>query len=132
MKGNTQQDIASVATSLNLSEEDVKAAHKRGMFKLQITFGKARSAKNPKAATKKAAKKPSGPKATNQDLEAHLNTLDSQDATIVERLEGMKGNAKQDIAAVASSLNLSEEDVKAAHKRGMFKLRITFGKARKA
>ena len=50
---------------------------------------------------------------------------------MVIRLEGMNGDSAQDIATVADSMGMSEEEVKAAHKRGMFKLRMAYGKARK-
>lgn len=49
----------------------------------------------------------------------------------MSRLEGMRGGAAQDIATVADGVGLSEEAVRSAHKRGMFKLRMAYGKARK-
>lgn len=85
-----------------------------------------------KSKAKAKAKKPAGPKATTADLENHLSELDATQKDIVTRLEGMLGQAKQDIADVADAVGLSEEDVKKAHKSSMFKLRMSFGRARKS
>ena len=60
-----------------------------------------------------------------------MGDLDPEVADVVSKLEGMRGESVQDIATVADSVGMSEEDVKAAHKRGMFKLRMAFGRARK-
>lgn len=90
---------------------------------------KAKSAKSSKS--KKKTTKKAGPKATNRELEAHLGELDTQVAEVVSRLEGMKGKKSQDADTIAGSLGMSSEEVKAAHKRGMFKLRMAYGKARK-
>ncbi len=84
-----------------------------------------------KSAAKKSAKKPAGPKATPRQLEPFLGDLDPEVAEVVVKLEGMRGERAQDIATVADSVGMSEEGVKAAHKRGMFKLRMAFGRARK-
>jgi DNA topoisomerase I len=83
-----------------------------------------------KPATKKSAK-PTAPKATAKDLEPFLNDLDDTAKNVVMRMEGMKGQQKQDIATITDELGLSQEEVEKAYKRGMFKLRIAFGKARK-
>ncbi len=97
--------------------------------------GKKKAAAKTKKATQKAAgktaKKPAGPKATPRQLEPFLGDLDADVAEVVVRLEGMRGESAQDIATVADSVGMSEEAVKAAHKRGMFKLRMAFGRARK-
>jgi DNA topoisomerase I len=90
--------------------------------------------KSKKSTAKKSASKskaPAGPKATSKDLEPFLNDLDDTAKNVVMRVEGMKGQAKKDIVAVTDELGLSQEDVEKAYKRGMFKLRIAFGKARK-
>ncbi len=79
----------------------------------------------------KAAKAPAGPKATPRQLEPFLAELDTEAASVVSRLEGMRGENPQDIATVADTVGLSEEAVRAAHKRGMFKLRMAYGRARK-
>lgn len=79
----------------------------------------------------KAAKKPASPKATPRQLEPFLSELTPADAEVVARLEGMQGRPAQDLAEVADGLGLSEEAVRTAHKRGLFKLRMAFGRARK-
>ena len=84
-----------------------------------------------KKATAKSAKKPAGPKATPRQLERFLGDLEPEIAEVVSRLEGMRGEGAQDIATVADGVGLSEEAVRAAHKRGMFKLRMAYGRARK-
>lgn len=92
---------------------------------------KGKSKKKAKRKTKAKAKKPAGPKATPQDLENHLDQLEGETLDVVKRLEGIGGEAKQDIADIADALGLSEEDIKKRHKSGMFKLRMAFGRARK-
>ncbi len=84
-----------------------------------------------KKATAKSAKKPAGPRATPRQLEPFLSDLEPEVAEVVTRLEGMRGEGAQDIATVADGVGLSEEAVRAAHKRGMFKLRMAYGRARK-
>jgi DNA topoisomerase-1 len=86
--------------------------------------------KGKKTAAKKSAK-PAAPKATPKDLEPFLGDLDDTAKNVVMRVEGMKGQTKKDIVAVTDELGLSQEEVEKAYKRGMFKLRIAFGKARK-
>jgi DNA topoisomerase-1 len=89
---------------------------------------KAKATKSKKSAKSKA---PAGPKASAKDLEPFLNELDDIAKNVVMRVEGMKGHKKQDLVAVTDELGLSQEEVEKAYKRGMFKLRIAFGKARK-
>ena len=60
-----------------------------------------------------------------------MGDLEPEVAEVVSRLEGMRGEGAQDIATVADGVGLSEEAVRAAHKRGMFKLRMAYGRARK-
>ena len=43
----------------------------------------------------------------------------------------MNGIEKKDAAAAAVLLSMTEDDVKKMHKSSMFKLRMTFGRARK-
>jgi len=95
--------------------------------------GSKRKKTKAKAKTKRKKKKaaPKGPKATPKDLEPFLNELDKDVQDVVMRLEGMQGHDSQDLIAVTDQLGLSEEDVKAAHKKGMFKLRMAYGRARK-
>ena len=108
-----------------------KTGAKKVTGKKKATSKKAGAKTSKKAAAKKSAKKPAGPKATPRQLEPFLGDLDPEVAEVVSKLEGMRGEAAQDIATVADSVGMSEEDVKAAHKRGMFKLRMAFGRARK-
>ena len=129
MKDTEKKDAAAVAVLLGMTEDDVKKVHKSSMFKMRMAFGRARKPVDP---TKKAKKAPSGPKATTADLEKHLESLDDSKAQeVVSHIEGMKGMDKKDAAAVAVLLGMTEEDVKKMHKSAMFKLRMTFGRARK-
>ncbi len=48
------------------------------------------------------------------------------------RTEGMAGHAKTSMAEAAAELGIDEAEAQARHKRGMFKLRVAFGKERKA
>ncbi len=161
MDGHQAQDAEALADILDLPTEDIEAKHKRGMFKLRMAYGKARKEQDddekpkksssksaPKSASKSAKSskssksrkskkksskpsKPSGPKATPKDLEPFLGELDDEVADVVKRIEGMGKHKGKDVSAVAKELNKSEEEVKAEHKRGMFKLRMAYGKARK-
>jgi DNA topoisomerase I len=85
----------------------------------------AKSAKGAGAAAKR-------PKATAQDLERHLDDLDAETRAVVERLEGMGGRPAQSVVKVADDLGLPQEEVERARKRGLFKLRMAYGKARSA
>jgi DNA topoisomerase I len=79
-----------------------------------------------------AAKQPTRPrpKASADDLEPHLAGLEPQAREVVTRLEGMAGRPRQALVAVADSLGLAQEEVERLHKRGMFKLRMAYGKER--
>ncbi|MEM7735645.1 MAG: type I DNA topoisomerase [Deinococcota bacterium] len=115
------------ALALIATKADTKAG--------RASKGGAKKAKAKKKTTKtkrKKAAKPAGPKATPRDLEPFLTELDDDVRQVVIRLEGMEGHDAQDVASAADSLGLKEEDVQAAHKRGMFKLRMAYGKARKS
>jgi DNA topoisomerase-1 len=125
--------------SLELTDALALLATKEGSKRKSASAAKKTSAK--KAASKKtAAKKKSSskkktskqPKANPRDLEPFLAELDDNVREVVVRVEGMQEHASQDVATIADSLGLKEEDVQAAHKRGMFKLRMAYGKARKA
>jgi len=87
-----------------------------------------RGATKARPATKKAAA--ARPKATTAQLEAHLDELDDTTRSVVTRLEGMGGRSKQALVAVADELGLAQEAVESHRKRGLFKLRMAFGKAR--
>ncbi len=82
-----------------------------------------------KTPAKAAAKRP---KATPEQLERHLDDLDDETRAVVTRLEGMAGEAARSVVHVADELGLAEEDVEKARKRGLFKLRMAYGKARSA
>lgn len=75
---------------------------------------------------------PARPKATAADLEPYLELLDPEVAAVVTRTEGMAGHAKTSMAEAAAELGIDEAEAQARHKRGMFKLRVAFGKERKA
>jgi len=135
-EGDVESITLEEALGLLAAREGSKGTTKgRGTRKAAAKTPKKAPAK--KSAAKKTASKtrtqstPKQPKATNRQLEAHLSELDPRVAEVVARLEGMKGRAPQDVATVADSVGMSEEEVRAAHKRGMFKLRMAFGRARK-
>ena len=114
---------------------DLLAAREGVTGKTSKTKAKSKAKAKPKAKTKAKSKSskaaPKGPKATPKDLEPFLTELDSDVADVVTRLEGMNNTSEQDIADIADALGMSEEEVRAAHKRGMFKLRMAYGRARK-
>lgn len=86
-----------------------------------------KSAKKP--AKKKAAKKPARPKATPEDLIPFLGNLPENEQTAVRLIEGWTTDAKP-VDAVAAQLGVDEAEALALHKRGMFKVRMAFGRAR--
>ena len=129
--GKTNASLQGEQTPENLTlEEALKLLSDREAATGKTSKGKSKK-KKAKRKTKAKAKKPAGPKATPQDLENHLDQLEGETLEVVKRLEGIGGEAKQDIADIADSLGLSEEDIKKRHKSGMFKLRMAFGRARK-
>ncbi len=64
------------------------------------------------------------------DLRPFLQELEPEVAEVVRRVEGMNGAEPQPRDAVARELRLEPQDVDRMHKRGMFKLRMAFGKSR--
>ncbi|MEX2543444.1 MAG: type I DNA topoisomerase [Trueperaceae bacterium] len=115
-----------------LAAREAKGGKGKGGRKKTAAKSKVAATKGSKAKGKKAKpKKPAGPKATPKDLRAFLGELEETTAEVVRRIEGLDGE-KRPVADVADSLGLAEEEVKALHKRGMFKLRMAYGKARKA
>ena len=127
--GKTNASLQGDQTPENLTlEEALKLLSDREAATGKTSKGKAK--KKPKK-KKAKAKKPAGPKATPQDLENHLDQLEGETLEVVKKLEGIGGEAKQDIADIADALGLSEEDIKKRHKSGLFKLRMAFGRARK-
>ena len=57
--------------------------------------------------------------------------LEPEVAEVVARVEGLNGNSATDAETVAKLLGRSEREVAAMYKRGMFKLRMAYGKARR-
>ncbi len=89
-----------------------------------------KASKGAKAAKGTKAKKPASAKASNDQLASHLDHLDAPTREVVVRREGMQGRTAQPVEAVSNELDLPESEVARLHKRGMFKLRMAFGKAR--
>ncbi len=83
-------------------------------------------------AAKDRTRAPRRPKATAEDLAPFLPLLDAAEAAVVTRAEGMAGRRATPLAEVAAELGIATAEAEARHKRGMFKLRIAFGKDRKA
>lgn len=92
---------------------------------------KTKRAKTKRATAKKKASSTPKPKATPADLEPFLSELDDADREAVARVEGMAGHQAAPIGQVATALETDEADIAARHKRGLFKLRMTYGRARK-
>ena len=98
----------------------------------QSKDGRSKPGRSKSSGSKGAKARQARPKATNSDLEPHLGELEEPAREAVVRLEGMGGHTPQALVAVADQLGLSEEDLRKLHKRGMFKLRMAYGKARSA
>ncbi|MEJ2666978.1 MAG: topoisomerase C-terminal repeat-containing protein [Deinococcales bacterium] len=94
------------------------------------TSGKSRKRVGSRGRASSRASAPKQPKATKEDLRPFLGELEPQVAEVVRRLEGMNGSEPQPRETVARELALNPEDVDRLHKRGMFKLRMAFGKSR--
>ncbi len=127
-QGQTVEDLT-LGQALDLLAEREKATGKTSTGKKAAKKKTTKKVSAKSKGEKKAA--PKRPKATPKQLEPFLGELDREVAKVVIRLEGMNGDSAQDVATVADTLGMSEEEVKAAHKRGMFKLRMAYGKARK-
>ncbi len=111
-----------------------KSKAAKGTGKAKGVKGKAKGAgaKGKRGGPKGSGSRSNGkPKATPADLAPFLGELEPRTAEVVRRLEGMEGTASQDREAVASALGVSAADVATLHKRGMFKLRMAFGKQRR-
>ena len=120
------------AVQLLAAREASTGGSKKKSSRAKSSKTRASKTKTTSKKTKKAAKpKATGPKATPKDLEPFLGELDKNVRDVVVRLEGMEKRKPQDVGTVAGELGLSEEEVKAAHKRGMFKLRMAYGRAKK-
>ena len=103
---------------------------KRTSKKAAGTDGKRKSTAKKSSTKKSTAKKRSGPKATLEDLRPYLETLDEETRQAVELVEGF-GDEKLTAAQAAQRLGKSEDEVKSLHKRGMFLMRMSWGRAQK-
>jgi DNA topoisomerase-1 len=123
--------LADAVTLLAAKEASKGGGKKRGASGKKSAKKKGGRAKKGAA---KAAKKSSKPKkkATKAELAEFLDALDPDVAQVVRRLEGLDGAKPEDLAGIADDLGLSQEEIEARHKRGMFKLRMAYGKARAA
>ena len=118
-KGITPESVTFEQGLVLLTEKEAKKPPSRGR----------RAATKKKRA--KAHKAKSGrPKATWEELSQHLSELDKDIADVVVRIEGLNGSSANDLQTVAIATKFTEEEVAAMHKRGMFKLRMAYGKAR--
>lgn len=118
--------------ALTLAEAlELIAAREARMGQKKKAPAKKASAKKTGAKKKKAAakKKPARPKATPDDLIPLLPRLPEDEQEAVRRIEGWNTEA-EDASAVAAALGVSEADALALHKRGLFKLRMAFGRER--
>lgn len=135
--------------TLDLAADLLDAREAAGGGKKSRARSKAGSASKPKAAAKssrgasKAAKagttsgkgkkapaKPAAPKATPQQLAAYLGELDAADARVLQLTLGADG-APLSPADAAARLGIDPAAAEASHKRGLFKLRMSFGRDRK-
>ena len=96
----------------------------------KATGAKAKVAKATGARAKSPASKTARPKATPEDLEPFLDQLDPPVRAVVAPIDGI-GVPKESLVSVTERLGISQEDAEAALKRGRFKLRMAFGKARR-
>ncbi|MBS3933450.1 MAG: DNA topoisomerase I, partial [Truepera sp.] len=132
--GNEASERLTLEAALKLlatREKPTGATGKRKAQAAKRVSKRAASKPKPSTTKKPSTAKATTTKATPQQLAAHLSELEPQDAEVVKRLEGL-GQAKQALPEVARALRLGEDELKRAHKRGMFKLRMAFGRARKA
>lgn len=116
--------------ALTLAEAlELLAAREERMAKRKPAKKKAAAKKTTRKTKKKAAKKPARPKATPDDLIPLLPRLPEDEQTAVQHIEGWNTSVKN-AAEVGTMLGVSEEDALALHKRGLFKLRMAFGRER--
>lgn len=94
----------------------------------------AKKATAKKAAKKgsKAAKKFAGPKATPAQLAEHLGELTPEAAAVAQRTLGVGGHETMTPAQAAADLGIPVEEAEKLNKSALFKLRMAFGKARRA
>ena len=113
-----------------LAAREARKGTGRGGRKGAAAKGKTKG-KSTKGKSKGAKKKASGLKAKPEDLAPFLDDLDPSDREAVVRVEGMAGHDPAGKDEVARELGTDVGDVAARHKRGMFKLRMAYGRARK-
>lgn len=97
------------------------------------TKGKGAGKRAPKGKARSAAgstrSAPAKPKATPEQLAAHLGELEPGDAAVV-RLTLGAGEPALTVEQAARRLGIDEADAQARNKRGLFKLRMSYGRAR--
>lgn len=81
---------------------------------------------------KKAPKGPPAPKATPEELAQFFGELSADAAAVAERTLGVRGHQAMTPAQAAADLGLDVDDVTKLNKSALFKLRMAFGRARKA
>jgi len=124
--------LAARAAKTGKSVKGGKAAGKakaagKGAAKGKGKSGAKSGARSKKKASSAGAKRP---KAGKADLAPFLGQLDPQVAEVVARVEGMNGREAQPPDEVSRAMQVSRDEVVRLHKRGMFKLRMAFGKSR--
>jgi DNA topoisomerase I len=134
-------DLDTALALLREREANGGGASRRGAKRAAGGRGAARGAPKKKGRAKRTgggasrtakSSAASRPKATPADLEPHLDQLEPLTREVVERLEGMAGRPKQAVVKVADDLGLAQEAVEHERKRGLFKLRMAYGRARSA
>src|SRR5690554_5990809 len=98
-----------------------KAAPKKGAKSTKRTAKK--SGKSAKSA-------PAGPKATPAELAQFLGELDPEAVAVVERTLGVNGRKAMTPEEAAADLGIDAEEAARLNKRALFKLRMSFGRAR--
>ncbi len=129
----------------DMSPDDVTLEQALEILAARAAYVAASGGTKAKAGAKKATKKPAAkkagkakkpaakrPKATPAELAQFLGELDPADAAVVGRTLGVNGQAAATPAQVAAELGIEPAEAEERNKRGLFKLRMLFGKARKA
>ena len=89
--------------------------------------------KGAKAKGKKPAKKgPPAPKATPEELAQFFGDLEPEAVAVVERTLGVRGHDAMTPEQAATELGIDEAEAARLNKAALFKLRMAFGRARKA
>ncbi len=122
-----EQAVELLAARAAKTGKSVKGGKVAGKGK---AVAKGKSKGTAKSKKKASSAKPKRPKAGKADLAPFLGELDPQVAEVVARVEGMNGHEAQPPEEVSKALRVSQDEVARLHKRGMFKLRMAFGKSR--